>query len=74
MPADVRPTRTSRDFLSAHSRPWCARKLFRAHPVDSWGTGCSGRFTAGAGDDLTLGVTGNTFTEAVTVNVIAPSG
>ncbi|MFE9404726.1 RHS repeat-associated core domain-containing protein [Streptomyces sp. NPDC006530] len=31
-------------------------------------------FTAATGDDLTLGVTGNTFTEAVTVNVIAPSG
>ncbi|MFE3688053.1 polymorphic toxin-type HINT domain-containing protein [Streptomyces sp. NPDC059095] len=31
-------------------------------------------FTAAAGDDLTLGITGNTFTEAVTVNVIAPSG
>ncbi|MGW2055007.1 RHS repeat-associated core domain-containing protein [Streptomyces sp. NPDC001840] len=42
--------------------------------IARFGQNAQGAFTANAGAQLTLGVTGNTFTEVVDVSVLAPSG
>ncbi|MET9913449.1 hypothetical protein ABZZ74_42970 [Streptomyces sp. NPDC006476] len=42
--------------------------------ITRFGQNAQATFTAAAGDDLSLGITGNTFTTTVYIDVIAPSG